>query len=47
MGDAARFQKIFPGYGDENADKLLSISRKYDSDRVFQILMLSGFKIGL
>ena len=46
MGDASGFQKIFEGYGAENVDKLLAISRKYDPERLFQTLMPGGFKIG-
>ncbi|RYP26986.1 hypothetical protein DL767_007849 [Monosporascus sp. MG133] len=47
MGDAAGFQDVFAGYGAENRERLLRISREYDPDRVFQTLMPGGFKIGL
>ncbi|KFY05073.1 hypothetical protein O988_00289 [Pseudogymnoascus sp. VKM F-3808] len=46
MGDAAGFQAVYPGYGAKNEAKLLSISRKYDPERLFQTLMPGGFKIG-
>jgi hypothetical protein len=47
MGDAAGFQDIYDGYGAENKQKLLSISRKYDPERFFQTSMPGGYKIGL
>ncbi|KAH8671375.1 FAD binding domain-containing protein [Xylariales sp. PMI_506] len=47
MGDAAGFEDVFAGYGTENQQKLLDISRKYDPDRVFQKLLPGGFKIGV
>ncbi|KAJ4137123.1 hypothetical protein NW768_002703 [Fusarium equiseti] len=46
MGDAAGFQDIYDGYGEENKQKLLDISRKYDPLRVFQKYWPGGFKIG-
>lgn len=48
MGDSTGFQtkNFYSGYGSANQAKLLSISRKYDPDRVFQTLMPGGFKIG-
>ncbi|KAK6212316.1 hypothetical protein LQW54_005449 [Pestalotiopsis sp. IQ-011] len=46
MGDAAGFQEIYAGYGAENQAKLLSISQKYDPERVFQTRLPGGFKIG-
>ncbi|KAJ5246364.1 hypothetical protein N7468_001347 [Penicillium chermesinum] len=45
MGDAAGFQSIFPGYGAENHQKLVSIAQKYDPTAVFQSLMPGGFKV--
>ncbi|KAH6660933.1 FAD binding domain-containing protein [Truncatella angustata] len=47
MGDAAGFQDIYAGYGSGNQAKLLSISQKYDPDRVFQERLPGGFKIGV
>lgn len=47
MGDAAGFQDVYDGYGQENKQKLLHISRKYDPARLFQRLLPGGFKIGL
>lgn len=47
MGDAAGFQDIYDGYGAENKQALLDISRKYDPERVYQRLMPGGFKIGV
>ncbi|ENH66448.1 6-hydroxy-D-nicotine oxidase [Fusarium oxysporum f. sp. cubense race 1] len=47
MGDAAGFQNIYDGYGKENKQKLLQISRKYDPSRTFQKYWPGGFKIGL
>ncbi|RKL03950.1 hypothetical protein BFJ71_g3919 [Fusarium oxysporum] len=47
MGDAAGFQNIYDGYGKENKQKLLQISRKYDPSRTFQKHWPGGFKIGL
>ncbi|CEF71945.1 hypothetical protein FGSG_00100 [Fusarium graminearum PH-1] len=46
MGDAAGFQNIYDGYGAENKQRLLDISRKYDPLRVFQKYWPGGFKIG-
>ena len=48
MGDSAGFQTqgYYNGYGSANAARLLSISKKYDPQRVFQDLMPGGFKIG-
>ncbi|KAL8339721.1 hypothetical protein RB601_006026 [Gaeumannomyces tritici] len=46
MGDAAGFQDVYTGYGAANKQKLLDVSRKYDSERVFQKLWPGGFKIG-
>lgn len=45
MGDSAGFQPIFPGYGAENHQRLISIAQKYDPHGVFQNLMPGGFKI--
>ncbi|KAJ5757808.1 uncharacterized protein N7511_006502 [Penicillium nucicola] len=45
MGDAAGFQSIFPGYGEENHGKLVDIAMKYDPHAVFQTLMPGGFKV--
>lgn len=47
MNDAAGFQEVFTGYGADNREKLLAISRKYDPWRVFQTLMPGGFKVGV
>ena len=49
MGDSAGYQvpEFYNGYGDANAAKLLSISKKYDPQRIFQNLMPGGFKIGV
>ncbi|RYO78044.1 hypothetical protein DL766_010096 [Monosporascus sp. MC13-8B] len=47
MGDVARFQDVFAGYGAENRERLLPVSRGYHPDRVFQALLPGGFKIGL
>jgi hypothetical protein len=47
MGDTAGFQSMYRGYGVLNQAKLLSISRKYDPERLFQRLLPGGFKIGL
>ncbi|KAF5672284.1 hypothetical protein FHETE_3782 [Fusarium heterosporum] len=47
MGDAAGFQNIYDGYGQQNKQKLLSISRKYDPLRIFQKYWPGGFKIGV
>jgi hypothetical protein len=45
MGDAAGFQEIFPGYGAENHQRLVSIAQKYDPNATFQSLMPGGFKV--
>jgi hypothetical protein len=45
LGDAAGFQKIFPGYGAENHRRLVKIAQKYDPHAVFQSLMPGGFKV--
>ncbi|KAJ5098293.1 hypothetical protein N7532_005294 [Penicillium argentinense] len=45
MGDSAGFQSIFPGYGEENHQRLISIAQKYDPHGVFQTLMPGGFKV--
>ncbi|KAJ5321366.1 hypothetical protein N7476_004368 [Penicillium atrosanguineum] len=45
MGDSAGFQSIFPGYGEKNHQKLISIAQKYDPHGVFQTLMPGGFKV--
>ncbi|KAL2840660.1 hypothetical protein BJY01DRAFT_257287 [Aspergillus pseudoustus] len=45
IGDAAGFQSIFPGYGAENHQRLVSIAQKYDPDATFQTLMPGGFKV--
>ncbi|KAF5985021.1 hypothetical protein FBULB1_3097 [Fusarium bulbicola] len=47
MGDAAGFQNVYDGYGKENKQKLVQISRKYDPTRAFQKYWPGGFKIGL
>lgn len=46
MGDSTYFQDIYDGYGQENKQRLLDISRKYDPKRVFQKLLPGGYKIG-
>lgn len=47
MGDSTYFQtEIYEGYGEENHQRLLDISRKVDPDRVFQKLLPGGYKIG-
>lgn len=46
MGDSAGFQEVYDGYGKQNRQKLLNISRKYDALRFFQKLWPGGFKIG-
>lgn len=46
MGDATYFQEIYEGYGAENKQRLLDVSRKYDPERVFQKLLPGGYKIG-
>ncbi|KAL4978282.1 hypothetical protein BDW66DRAFT_158361 [Aspergillus desertorum] len=45
MGDAAGFQKVFPGYGTKNQKQLQSTAKKYDPNAVFQDLMPGGFKV--
>lgn len=45
MGDAAWFQDIFDGYGQENLAKLQTIAQKYDPHSVWQVLMPGGYKI--
>ncbi|CAG8008186.1 unnamed protein product [Penicillium olsonii] len=45
MGDAAGFQSIFPGYGEENHQKLVNVAQKYDPNAIFQTLMPGGFKV--
>ncbi|KAJ5893647.1 hypothetical protein N7495_005338 [Penicillium taxi] len=45
IGDSAGFQSIFPGYGAENHEKLVSIAQKYDPHAVFQTMMPGGFKV--
>jgi hypothetical protein len=47
MGDAAGFQVIYWGYGEENRERLLRVSRKYDPKKMFQTLMPGRFKIGM
>lgn len=46
MGDSTYFQTIYDGYGAENQQRLLDISRKVDPNRVFQKLLPGGYKIG-
>jgi hypothetical protein len=46
MGDATYFQDIYEGYGAENKQRLLDVSRKVDPERVFQKLLPGGYKIG-
>lgn len=46
MGDATYFQDIYEGYGAENKQRLLDVSRQYDPERVFQKLLPGGYKIG-
>ena len=46
MGDAAGWQEVYAGYGDENVEKLKNVSRAYDPERLFQTLLPGGFKIG-
>jgi hypothetical protein len=47
MGDSTYFQDIYDGYGEENKQRLLDVSRKYDPERVFQKLLPGGYKIGI
>ncbi len=49
MGDSAGFQVpgFYGGYGEENAERLVEVSRKYDPQRVFRNLMPGGFKVGV
>jgi len=47
MGDATYFQDIYDGYGAENKQRLLDVSRQYDPERVFQKLLPGGYKIGI
>lgn len=42
---AAKEQKVFEGYGEENHEKLRKISRKYDPEGVFQQLQPGYFKL--
>ncbi|KAL8285753.1 hypothetical protein RB597_002728 [Gaeumannomyces tritici] len=42
----AGFQDVYTGDGTANKQKLLDVSRKYDSERVFQKFWPGGFKIG-
>lgn len=45
IGQAAGFQDVFSGYGEDNKQKLLDISRKYDPSRYLQTLWPGGFKL--
>lgn len=42
---AAKYQKVFDGYGKQNHDRLRAISRKYDPSGVFQKLQPGYFKL--
>lgn len=43
---AARGQDVFAGYGEENRQRLIEISKKYDPKGVFQKLQPGYFKLG-
>lgn len=43
---AASDQDVFAGYGEENRERLLNVSRVYDSTRVFQNYEPGYFKLG-
>ncbi|KAI1337077.1 hypothetical protein F5Y15DRAFT_426217 [Xylariaceae sp. FL0016] len=45
MGDAAGFQEVFPGYGEENSRRLVEVALKYDPEMVFQELWPGGFRL--
>lgn len=45
MGDAAKFQNIYDGYGSANKKSLVQISKRYDPTRLFQRLLPGGFKL--
>ncbi|KAL5341102.1 hypothetical protein BJX70DRAFT_396158 [Aspergillus crustosus] len=45
IGDAAGFQEIFAGYGEENRRRLVQVAQRYDPDAVWQTLMPGGFKV--
>ena len=42
---ASRRQDVFDGYGQENHDRLVQISRKYDPRQIFQRLQPGYFKL--
>lgn len=39
-------QDVFAGYGQENKQRLIDISRRYDPERIFQTLQPGYFKLG-
>jgi hypothetical protein len=43
MNDASRDQNPLASYGSENLARLVEVSQKYDSKRVFQTLQNDGF----
>lgn len=45
MNDASWDQDVMGHYGAENVRKLREVQRKYDPNRVFQKLVLGGFKL--
>jgi hypothetical protein len=47
MNNCGEEQDPFAGYQKKNVEKLKSISREYDAERVFQKLLNGGFKLGL
>ncbi|KAF8536170.1 hypothetical protein BDD12DRAFT_918443 [Trichophaea hybrida] len=47
LNDAGPGQDVFEGYQSEKRERLRSVSRKYDEERVFQELQNGGFKIGM
>lgn len=42
---ASRRQNVFAGYGQENHNRLVQISRKYDPSQIFQRLQPGYFKL--
>ncbi|KAI5804956.1 hypothetical protein EDC01DRAFT_626861 [Geopyxis carbonaria] len=47
MNDAAADQEVLQSYGAANLQKLRTVSRKYDPQRVFQKQQYGGFKVGV
>ncbi|PYH90735.1 hypothetical protein BO71DRAFT_68280, partial [Aspergillus ellipticus CBS 707.79] len=45
MGDAAGFQEIFGGYGDEGLEKLQQVATAVDPEGVWQTNLPGGFKV--